>query len=792
MPVKREASPEVYVAGLRTYKSESLDRTPREDTADTYIKGLWLFVEKLVGIEPTINNKVRRIDIIYNGRDSECGCGAIIPAEEASADTTEKLREPCRCRGAQGIILFETTKAATVFRNVIKTHKGLHQDGQLDEQGLGADRSIILCEICCFRNRKIKCTTVKPVATDNDDSGDETEEENTADINPFVAAPAIITEEQLNAAAIILIGALGPSLIMQCTTLVTGTKGATMSSAYASIVAGVQEIFSNPSNETILPKKFTEETYKNAISNAISKIVMNMTSDTCIQKATEWNTKFVVSADGKIEIEAEDIEMNISNNNGRDGFNDSALLDSEIDPKIPEIVSEQELDKQYSESKDILEMCNRLEVENTAEFNTASTILDRLKTSEAKAIAIFVKLGSEDRTRLKANHLKQLDIMAEAIKKVQYQIERYKFTRDGAVPLVEGERIKKASEKSHDLPSKTELNGDIKKFEVSVSQLDLAIQDVKDIIYDEEVEENKNEFNTIHTRIKPEMERIMAILAKLAEKFQKWANRADEISMEKEMKKKLNEKVKEEIKYFAEVGELNSRIAKIDKKFNHGIKSYEGSGLGGLLNQQKVEMFYGEEDVPGKAWQSLFDWLKKIEMQVCRNINDKASQLFEVMSYLSPSIKKIAMAYRPAFKTYNELKVWLIENHVNEARIVRELQNDIASLVPTKLKDLEGYIVHTRGILASMEEHCESYQRLRAMLHSEKNVASLIRFILGQISQVTGRDEFVWYINISWRPFVRKMKAEGTPITPDQELKKMDEFFDEILEMTKSIEEFDQ
>ena len=70
MPVKREASPEVYVAGLRTYKSESLDRTPREDTADTYIKGLWLFVEKLVGIEPTINNKVRRIDIIYNGRDS--------------------------------------------------------------------------------------------------------------------------------------------------------------------------------------------------------------------------------------------------------------------------------------------------------------------------------------------------------------------------------------------------------------------------------------------------------------------------------------------------------------------------------------------------------------------------------------------------------------------------------------------------------------------------------------------------------------------------------------------------
>ena len=54
----------------------------------------------------------------------------------------------------------------------------------------------------------------------------------------------------------------------------------------------------------------------------------------------------------------------------------------------------------------------------------------------------------------------------------------------------------------------------------------------------------------------------------------------------------LNEKIKDEIRYFAEVGELNSRIAKIDKKFNHGIKSYEGSGLGGLLNQQKeVSLF---------------------------------------------------------------------------------------------------------------------------------------------------------------------------------------------------------
>ena len=278
-----------------------------------------------------------------------------------------------------------------------------------------------------------------------------------------------------------------------------------------------------------------------------------MNSNVCVQKATEWSTKFAICEDGNVEMpEAEEVEMIAGdNNNGGNDLDNSGLLDSETDARIPEIVSEQELNKQYSETEDALDMCKRLEVGNTAGFNAANTILDRLKTSKAKALAIFIKLEKDERTRLKANHLKQLDIMTEAIKKVQYQMEFYKFTKEGTVPLVEGEEIKKASEKSHDLPSKSEINGDIKKFEVSVIQLDLAIQDVKDIIYDDEVEENKNEFNTIHTRIKPDIERIMGILAKLAEKFQKWTNRAKEISMEKDMKKKLNEKIKDEIKYFA-------------------------------------------------------------------------------------------------------------------------------------------------------------------------------------------------------------------------------------------------
>ena len=154
--VKQEANPEVYVAGLRTYESDSLDRAPRTGEESTYIQRLWQFIEKLVGSLTPVNHKIVKIDIIYNGRDLECSCGAILPPEGAEMDVKEKLREPCSCRGAQGIIVFEEPKAAKVFRGIIKTHKELHRDGQKSEEGVATDRSIQFCEVCCIDNKKIK------------------------------------------------------------------------------------------------------------------------------------------------------------------------------------------------------------------------------------------------------------------------------------------------------------------------------------------------------------------------------------------------------------------------------------------------------------------------------------------------------------------------------------------------------------------------------------------------------------------------------------------------------------
>ena len=230
------------------------------------------------------------------------------------------------------------------------------------------------------------------------------------------------------------------------------------------------------------------------------------------------------------------------------------------------------------------------------------------------------------------------------------------------------------------------------------------------------------------------MKEAMSIMSELAKGFKKWL-RMSGLDVSKETRKKLEEKVREELEFSIEWNELRVKIAKVDRKFGHSKSSHEASGLGGILNKIEIELFYGEEPVPGKKWQNIFEWIKKIEMEVVRMISNKSSQLHEVMKYLSPNIQKIAKAHRPEFKTYEELKTWLIEHHVNEVRIVRELQNRIASVVPKKVKDVEGFILHTRGVLANIEEHCESHPRLKESLFSEKNVMYLQRSLTRRISQ---------------------------------------------------------
>ena len=453
--VKKELSPEVYLAGLRTYKSESLDRAPREGTESSYIEKLWSFLERLVGMGNSVNNKISRIDIFYNGRNTECECGAILPTVGANADTEEKLREPCTCRGAQGIVEFQVAKAAVILRGIIKTHKNLHRDGQKEQVGYAADKSIELCETCCFNNKKIKCTTVRPVEhPEEENEGVDTEEESSADIEGHSEDSQTITEQQLSAAAVILNGILGAPLILQTSTLITGIKGENLTDAYTSIVAGVREIFQNPQNATALPKKFAPDDYKNAVSTALSDVVTNISSEDRVQKATEWITLFTDSNDGKVEMPQEQ-----EDGNGGNGADGSALM-AEDDDFTGEI-SEQEVTKLHESIAPLLVVCNEMDIDTMGETTAAEVTLKKLQKTKVRATSIFIGLDFEVQNRLSDEQSKNMGVLSEAIRKLQGQINLFKFTKGDVHRLVEAEKTKSTADKGHELPTKTEINQDI-------------------------------------------------------------------------------------------------------------------------------------------------------------------------------------------------------------------------------------------------------------------------------------------------------------------------------------------
>ena len=179
-------------------------------------------------------------------------------------------------------------------------------------------------------------------------------------------------------------------------------------------------------------------------------------------------------------------------------------------------------------------------------------------------------MDNEVKNRLKDEHSKNMGLLSEAIRKLQSQINLFKFTKGELSHLSEAEKTKKLVDKGHELPTKIEINQDIKKFESCVNVLEQSLEEINDIINDEDIEENKNEFNTIHTRIKPEVKEAMSTLAELVKGFKKWLRFTDELRLSKELKEKLKAKVKEEAKFYTEIQEINVRVAKIDRKFNHG------------------------------------------------------------------------------------------------------------------------------------------------------------------------------------------------------------------------------
>ena len=127
----------------------------------------------------------------------------------------------------------------------------------------------------------------------------------------------------------LLQGILGLPLILPISTLIAGIRGADLSTAYSSMVSGVRDIFQNPQNETSLPQQLTQDEYKKAVSDAITEVVVNMDSDVCVQKASEWIQLFNASDDGAVRMSHESETRTTVENN-----NDGSKGDEQIEANV--------------------------------------------------------------------------------------------------------------------------------------------------------------------------------------------------------------------------------------------------------------------------------------------------------------------------------------------------------------------------------------------------------------------------------------------------------------------------
>ena len=158
-------------------------------------------------------------------------------------------------------------------------------------------------------------------------------------------------------------------------------------------------------------------------------------------------------------------------------------------------------------------------------------------------------------------------------------------------------------------------------------------------------------------------------------------------------------------------------------------------------------------------------------------------QVNQVINHLSPKIA--ALAKVEEFESYDVLKDWLMQNHVDEYKIVREWQNKIGSFKPSKWEEVRAFVSHTQGVLAHIKEYCHEKSSLRNRLFSDKNISSLTKYILDTLSAATKNDEYSTFIKESWTEEEIDKCYKGEEVKPEQQLKKMETYLSKVMKMAK-------
>ena len=766
--VKEEQIAEVYLGSLRLFKTVRLDSPPKKEDNDE-ISTLWRVIEKFVGA--TANHKVKSIDVYYSGSEEGCECGAIVVPADLVKGEPEKLGEPCSCRGAKAIVVFEDPQAASVFKDLINVHRKLHPQG-VKEDKVNADGSVNFCPMCCYNSKRLRSVTTKPVPqTDQELDQDSVTDESCVggETEPGIAK---IDDNQLNAVNIVLVTALGSGLITEASVLKESIRGSSLTEAMTMITNGVRNIFENTDNKEDLPTKFSAKNVKDGITYAMTQVTNQKDTNQCIKVAKVWAKEFSASENGIVagqlkksdESEQDVVEDNIQTVEKKDATEDN-------------------LRKVYTGIQNVLEANTTFDLSESEGVKGAEVILKKLVQFKSRITAIYVELEVEVQSNIKDEQNAKIAELNSAIKNLKVQISGFKQVFGGiTVNPVEN---KQGAEKGETVPSKYNLHVALNAFEDSAKAYQYAHDEIIDIVENTNVKGMRVEFNAIKERIQPNINLSLGKIDKVIPDFIKWLDDPNS-NLTSHMRTKLGIYVQDAVRYTKEWMELTTKMSKVDRAWGHSQKAYESTGLSTTLNKVKIDIFYGEEKSSEAKWQNAYEFFQKIEMQICRVVHDKAARLYDVMSYLSPNIQRLAKAQN--FTSYEELKEWLIRDCVDESKIIKQLQERITSFVPKNMSDVCGFIIHTRGIIASMTSYCADNPRLRAKLLTEQNVTGLVQAILKQVSLGTTRDEWLNFLSTVWARHEVEAVDNNSQTTPDQELLAMDKYLDEVLMLAKASE----
>ena len=742
--MKEEGSLEVYVGGIRTWKDHLLEREPSGKELESEHGKLWNFFQQLVGHEP--HDKILQIEVCLEPNSkTKCDCDAEHPTEQ------DKLQQPCTCKGASGIITFRKDSTSKCLKEQLKKHKNLHPQGDVSKN---ADGTLNMCELCCYNNKIVRHIRDRPKrckGVNIDITGGNTDGEQ-----------GLISNKKLKGIQAILTTLLGSTLLDAIAEVVKDMAAMRLSDAKNHALQSIESIMVDEDLADDIPDVATDQLVKIA-DEVITSTVINLEDTHCMKAVRAWIKQYT-KPDVKEVPSKPSASEGDKQQKTRSSSPDPPLSDKEVDDD--EEVTSKDLEDAYKELDN--ELNTHTDIQKSTSLDMCYQSISLVAKLHKRLVDKYSSLGLNPSD--KSAHKGDVDTIRKKTKEILEKFEeRVELLELKKYSVGRAEKSVEKTEKDEWKPSLVQIQNQITLFGKYRASYENGEEEIDAIISDGDIEHKKVDFDAISTRLAPNIDSIITNMLASAKKLEKWSNMKLEVS--ESVKQTMMENVISVDHIQQAWQDMKLKISKLDRKFQFSRKSFE-HGASALLTKRKIEIFWGEE--PGHKWQNLFEWIAQVELQICRVVHDRPSQVFETISHLSPKIAQLAKA--EDFKTFGELKGWLFDHYVNEAKVLQEWQSRIGTVKVNKIEDVPLYISHTRGILMSIKEYAASKENVKAKLFTPHNVRTLVKCILDPLSKPleTGSQYALFMMQV-WEPISTECAKQGKKEDSEMLLDKMDE-----------------